>query len=52
MCTYTRHVRTLLYQVWEPSDFARGKPSRDAAVVLKLPRLSYLVRLALENMSP
>ena len=47
----TRHVRKLYYQVWEASDFARGKASRDAAVVVKLPRLSYLVRIALEAMA-
>ena len=51
LLTDTRHVRKLYYQVWEASDFARGKASRDAAVVVKLPRLSYLVRIALEAMA-
>ena len=48
---HMRHVRTLLYQVWEPSDFAGGKPGRDAAVVVKLPRLAYLLRVALDAMA-
>lgn len=49
---HMRHVRTLFYQVWEPSDFARGRPGRDAAIVVKLPRLGYLLRLALDAMAP
>ena len=47
---HVRHVRTLFYQVWEPEDFAGRRPGRDAAVVIKLPRLSYLVRAALNAM--
>ena len=43
-------VRTLFYQVWDADDFAGQKPGRDAAVVLKLPRLAYLVRAALNAM--
>ena len=49
---HARHVRTLLYQVWEPSDFARGRVGRDAAVIMKLPRLGYLLRVALDSMTP
>ena len=48
---HMRHVRTLPYQVWDASDFARGKPGRDAAVVIKLPRLDYLLRVALDAMA-
>ena len=48
---HVRHVRKLQYQVWEPSDFARGRPGRDQAVVIKLPRLAYLVRVALDAMA-
>lgn len=48
---HVRHVRKLYYQVWEPSDFARGRTGRDAAVVIKLPRLSYLIRVALDAMA-
>ena len=48
---HTRHVRKLYYQVWAPSDFARGRPGRDAAVVLQMPRLGYLVRAALDSMA-
>ena len=48
---HVRHVRKLYYQVWEPSDFARGKAGRDAAVVVKLPRLSFLLRVALNTMA-
>ena len=44
-------MRVLRWQVWEPGDFARGKPARDAAVVIKLPRLSYLLRIAIDAMS-
>ena len=48
---HLRHVHTLPYQVWDASDFARGKPGRDAAVVVKMPRLAYLLRVALDNMA-
>jgi hypothetical protein len=47
---HVRHVRKLYYQVWEGSDFARGVPGRDAAVIIKLPRLAYLLRVALDAM--
>ena len=49
---HVRHVRALRYQVWEPSDFARRQPGRDAAVMVKLPRLDYLLRIALDAMAP
>ena len=49
---HVRHVRQLQYQVWEPSDFARGRPGREASVVIKLPRLAYLLRVALDAMAP
>ena len=48
---HVRHVRKLYYRVWGPDDFARGRPGRDAAVSVKLPRLGYLVRVALDAMS-
>ena len=48
---HVRHVRKLYYQVWEPSDFARGKAGRDAAVAIKLPRLGFLIRVALDAMA-
>ena len=47
-----RHVHKLLYQVWEPSDFARGRVGRDSAVIIQPPRLAYLLRIALEAMAP
>jgi hypothetical protein len=47
---HVRHVRKLYYQTWEPSDFAQGKVGRDAAVIIKLPRLGYLIRVALDAM--
>ena len=47
---HMRHVRTLFYQVWDGDDFAGRRPGRDAAVVIKLPRLAYLVRAALNAM--
>ena len=34
-------MRKLFYQVWEPDDFAGGKPGRESAVVIKLPRYDY-----------
>ena len=49
---HVRHVRKLFYQVWEPSDFAGGRPGRDAAVLIKLPRLAFLLRAALNAMRP
>ena len=49
---HVRHVRQVEYQVWEPSDFARGRPGREASVVIKLPRLAYLLRVALDAMAP
>ena len=48
---HVRHVRKLQYQVWEASDFERGKPGRDAAVLIKMPRLAYLIRIALDAMA-
>ena len=48
---HVRHVHKLYYQVWGASDFARGKPGRDAAVVIQMPRLGYLVRVALDAMA-
>ena len=48
---HMRHVRPLYYQVWEPSDFARRQPGRDAAVIVQMPRLGYLVRIALDAMA-
>lgn len=47
---HMRHVRLLAYQVWGPADFARRAPGRDAAVVIQMPRLGYLIRLALDAM--
>jgi hypothetical protein len=49
---HVRHVRTLLYQVWEPSDFGRGRVGRHASVLVKMPRLAYLLRVALDAMAP
>lgn len=49
---HVRWVRKLPYQVWESSDFAGGRVGRDSAVQLKLPRLAYLVRVALDAMAP
>ena len=49
---HMRHVRTLLYQVWEPSDFGGGQIGRHASVEIKLPRIAYLLRVALDAMSP
>lgn len=49
---HVRWVRKLPYQVWEPSDFAGGRVGRDSAVQIKLPRLAYLVRVALDAMAP
>ena len=48
---HVRWVRKLFYQVWEPDDFAGGKPGRESAVVIKLPRLAFLVRAALNAMA-
>jgi hypothetical protein len=47
---HIRHIHTLMYQVWQADDFANQRPGRDSAVVIKLPRLSYLVRVALNTM--
>ncbi|KAL1523039.1 hypothetical protein AB1Y20_018000 [Prymnesium parvum] len=47
---HVRHVHKLFYQVWAAEDFANGRPGRDSAVVVKLPRLSYLIRVALDAM--
>lgn len=47
---HVRHVRKLFYQVWSPEDFASGRPGRDSAVLVKLPRLDYLIRVALDAM--
>eukprot|EP00966_Prymnesium_polylepis_P157395 3637439-Prymnesium_polylepis.1 len=48
--SHMRNVRTLFYQVWDADDFAGRRPGRDVAVVIKLPRLAYLVRAALNAM--
>lgn len=50
LCDVRGGVRKLYYQTWEPSDFAQGKVGRDAAVIIKLPRLGYLIRVALDAM--
>ncbi len=47
---HVRHVRKLFYQVWDDSDFARGVRGRDAAIIIKLPRLAFLLRVALDAM--
>lgn len=47
---HVRHVRKLYYQVWAADDFASGRPGRDSAVQVKLPRLTYLIRVALDAM--
>ncbi len=49
---HVRHVHKLYYQVWDGSDFASGTPGRDASVLVRLPRLGYLIRVALDAMKP
>ena len=48
---HVRHVTTLSYQVWGESDFAKGRAGRDASVIVKLPKMAFLIRAALNAMS-
>ena len=48
---HMRHVHKLYYQVWHGSDFVGGVAGRDTAVLVQLPRLGYLVRVALDAMN-
>ena len=43
-------VEGMMVEVPQAEDFAGGRPGRDAAVIIKLPRLAYLVRVALTSM--
>ena len=49
---HVRHVHKQYYQVWHPSDFKKGQPGHDAAVVVDTARLGALVDGALEEMQP
>uniref|UniRef100_A0A7S3AW65 Glycosyltransferase 61 catalytic domain-containing protein n=1 Tax=Haptolina ericina TaxID=156174 RepID=A0A7S3AW65_9EUKA len=49
---HVRHVNKMYYQVWGPSDFAKGKPGHDAAVLVDPDRLSRLIDAALQEMQP
>jgi len=49
---HVRHVHKQYYQVWGASDFAGGKPGRDAAVRVDVARLERLIRASMFEMSP
>mmetsp|Transcript_43597 Transcript_43597/g.108472 ORF Transcript_43597/g.108472 Transcript_43597/m.108472 type:complete len:272 (-) Transcript_43597:364-1179(-) len=49
---HVRHVQKQYYQVWGPSDFKKGKPGHDAAIVVDPQRLGELIDNALEEMQP
>ena len=49
---HVRHVHKQYYQVWRSSDFAGGKPGRDAAIVIDVHRLERLIRSSLIEMLP